>query len=89
MPVDTSKWKLYRAIYDYDGWIDIEGDSCTEVKFKSRLEEGEPVSLVIGIAIKLDTGDTAISVQLEGSKENLDLVMKMIVERDKRSISNT
>ena len=78
--IDTSRWKLYRCIYDYDGGRDIEGDSATDVTFQRRLREAESgveISWLIGTEIKYH-GNTIICVELEGKKENLDLVLEML-----------
>lgn len=86
--MDTSRWKLYRVIYDYDGWRDIEGQTNDEENFQRRLAEvkdEKEISRLIGTAIKLENGDTIINEELEGPKENLELVLKLVNESNKQN----
>ena len=75
--INTSNWKLMRAIYDYDGIGPIEGE-YPEERFVDALEEGRgDVCWVIGTEIPYD-GHTCVRVELEGSKENLEYVLGVV-----------
>ena len=83
--MDTSNWKLIRAIYNYDRTVFIEGD-YPEERFIEALEEGreDDVCWIIGTEIPSDTiqgvtpGHTCVRVELEGSKENLEHVLSTV-----------
>ncbi len=68
-------WKLIRCIYDYMGM------SCNEVedpeKFDKGVRKGASVSWCI-VTLVVSWGKEIARVELEGSKENLEYVLKMI-----------
>ena len=75
--VNTSKWKLLRVIYDYDGIGPIEG-AYPEDRFVEALEEGRgDVCWIIGTEIPYD-GHICVRVELEGRKENLEHVLDLV-----------
>lgn len=72
-------WKLYRCIYDEMGLRCVEGQSFDGELFKRLVkEEHYEISWLIGTAIKLDNGNICIRTELEGKKENLELVLEML-----------
>lgn len=73
---EKSKWKMYRAIYDYDGLSYIEGDAWGDGKFKAAVAHGEDTDWIIGRAVRLN-GETHIVAVLEGKKENLEYVLAL------------
>ncbi len=73
-----SKWKLYRAIYGYDGLEYVEGQTMDAERFQEALTDGTVFEWIIGTAIKLEDGNTIIRTELEGKKENLDLVLELV-----------
>ncbi len=73
-----NKWKLYRCIYDEMGLSCVEGETGHEEQFKKHVKEGHyEISWLIGTAHDYH-GNTIIRTELEGKKENLDLVLELI-----------
>lgn len=73
-------WKLYRVLYDYDGWKDIEGDPMGDERFQERLKkvkDDREIGWLIGVAIEIN-GETQILERLEGSKANLEYVLGLM-----------
>ena len=74
---NTTNWKLMRAIYSYDGIGPIEGE-YPEERFVDALEEGRgDVCWIIGTE-RAHNGHICVSVELEGSKENLEHVLEVV-----------
>ena len=74
--VDASKWKLIKCIYDEMGmsWNEIE----TPERFAKAVKEGDEVSWCIATIIDFH-GKDITRIELEGSKENLEFVLKKVV----------
>ena len=75
--VDTTHWKLCRAIYDQMGLHYIEDSSGDKSRFDKAVQDGEKVSWLIGTVFEY-LGNMCVRVELEGKKENLEHVMKMV-----------
>ena len=75
--VDTTHWKLCRAIYDQMGLHYIEDSSGDRHDFDKAVQDGEEVSWLIGTVFEC-LGNMCVRVELEGKKENLEHVMKMV-----------
>ncbi|MHA1302529.1 MAG: hypothetical protein ACTSPI_02360 [Candidatus Heimdallarchaeaceae archaeon] len=78
--MDISKlkqWKLFRAVYFYDGLGFIEGEESEDWFEKALAKNPAGASHVIGIPHDCD-GHTHVELILEGKKENLEFVLELV-----------
>ena len=83
--MNISKWKMYRVIYDYDGMYFVEGDTADAIEWKRALAEAKnedtETSWIIGEPVKRN-GDIIIKTILQGSKQILEMVLKLLQAED-------
>ena len=85
-PADDSRkdWKLYRALYGYDGLEAVEGQTCDNERFKDALESGDyEDGWIIGRPFQWNN-ETHIVTVLEGKKETLEYVMGLMQAENAR-----
>jgi len=74
--MDTSKWKLFRAIYNHYGSRFIEGAWPPE-RFRAEAARGYGIKWVIGVRVNRNK-HRDVDVIVEGSEEYLRYILETV-----------